>query len=136
MDKSPSQTHRLTVCTHCRHIGAPCRPGLELLERLQAALALADRLSDAFRLEGSVCMAGCERPCTVAFQASAKTTYLFGDIDGDVDIDGLVAFAERYRNRPDGLTREGERPGAPEGKIPARIPAAMLLAERAAESLQ
>ena len=81
-------------------------------------------------------MAGCERPCTVAFQASAKATYLFGDIADEADIGALVSFAELYRDRPDGLTREGERPKMLGGKTLARIPAAIVSSERHATLLQ
>ena len=137
MDKAKEATHRITVCTNCRHVGAPCRPGLDLLKHLQAAIAQAGAaLSDDFSLQGSVCMAGCERPCTVAFQETAKATYLFGDIAGEADIEALVSFAELYRDRPDGLTREGERPKMLDGKTLARIPAAIVSAERQAALLQ
>ncbi len=137
MDKEKEATHRITVCTNCRHFGKPCRPGLDLLRHLQAAISQAGAmLSDDFSLEGSVCMAGCERPCTVAFQATAKATYLFGDIEDAADIGALVSFARLYRDRPDGLTRESERPRALGGKTLARIPAAIVSAERRLVALQ
>ncbi|AYG59484.1 DUF1636 family protein [Rhizobium jaguaris] len=137
MDKAKEQTHRITVCTDCRHTGAPCRPGFDLLKRLQAAIAQAGTvLSEDFSLQGSVCMAGCERPCTVAFQATAKATYLFGDIKGEADISALVSFAQLYRDRPDGLTRKGERQRALGGKTLARIPAAIVAVERLPALLQ
>lgn len=137
MDKAKETTHRITVCTNCRHVGKPCRPGLDLLKHLQLAIFQAGAaLADDFSLEGSVCMAGCERPCTVSFQATAKATYLFGDIEDASDIDALVSFAKLYRDHPDGLTREGERPTALGGKTLARIPAAMVSAERQLVVLQ
>lgn len=137
MDKAKAAAHRITVCTNCRHVGRPCRPGLDLLKHLQAAISQAGRtLSDDFSLEGSVCMAGCERPCTVAFQATAKATYLFGDIEDAADIGALVSFARLYRDRPDGLTRECERPTALGGKTLARIPAAIVSAEYQLSPLQ
>ncbi len=137
MDNTKETTHRITVCTNCRHVGKPCRPGLELLKHLQMAISQAGAaLADDFCLEGSVCMAGCERPCTVAFQATAKATYLFGDIEDANDIDALISFARLYRDRPDGLTRESERPRALAGKTLARIPAAIVSAERQLVVLQ
>ncbi|OEC97795.1 MULTISPECIES: DUF1636 domain-containing protein [unclassified Rhizobium] len=137
MDNTKEATHRITVCTNCRHVGKPCRPGLELLKHLQMAISRADAaLADDFSLEGSVCMAGCERPCTVAFQATAKSTYLFGDIEDASDIGALVSFAKLYRDRLDGLTRESERPKALAGKTLARIPAAIVSAERQLVVLQ
>ncbi|MBN8952356.1 MULTISPECIES: DUF1636 domain-containing protein [unclassified Rhizobium] len=137
MDKAKEAMHRITVCTNCRHVDRPCRPGLDLLKHLQAAMSEAgEALSDDFSLSGSVCMAGCERPCTVAFQARAKATYLFGDIEDATDIGALVAFARLYQDRPDGLTRESERPSALGGKTLARIPAAIVAAEYQPSPLQ
>lgn len=137
MDKAREATHRITVCATCRHVGQSSRPGPDLLKHLQAAMARADTaLSDDFVLEGSVCMAGCERPCTVSFQAAAKATYLFGDIGDGGDIGALVSFARLYRDRLDGLTRESERPKALAGKVLARIPAAIASAERQLMPLQ
>jgi predicted metal-binding protein len=137
MDNAQPQAHLITVCTDCRHMGGPCRPGLELLKHLQTALAEAGpAVSDEFVLEGSVCMAGCARPCTVSFQASAKATYLFGDIESSGDVEALVSFAKLYRDRNDGMTRAGERPRMLGDKTLARIPAAILSSERRSAPLQ
>jgi predicted metal-binding protein len=129
--------HTITVCTDCRIIGTACRPGLELLARLNDSLSRMGvaRESD-FSVEGTVCMAGCHRPCTIAFQASGKATYLFGDIAPDTDIGALVDFASIYAERPDGLTREAERPRGLGGKTIARIPAAFLISEHPGERIQ
>ncbi|MBB3571313.1 DUF1636 domain-containing protein [Rhizobium sp. BK491] len=137
MHNANERMHRITVCTDCRHFGTPCKPGLRLLSQLQAAIAQAGTaLSDDFSVAGSVCMAGCTRPCTVAFQATAKATYLFGDIEGEADIGELVAFARIYRERSDGMTRAAERSKTLAGKTLARIPSAMLSSESCPESLQ
>lgn len=137
MDKAKETIHRIAVCATCRDVDQSSRPGPDLLKQLQAAMAHADvALSSNFIVEGSVCMAGCERPCTVSFQAAAKTTYLFGDIANAADVGALVSFAQLYRDRPDGLTRESERPTALGGKVLARIPAAIALAERRLVALQ
>lgn len=129
-------THKITVCTDCRIVGAPCRPGLALLARLNDSLSsLGARDNPDFSVEGTVCMAGCQRPCTIAFQASGKATYLFGDIDAETDVGALVDFAGLYADRLDGLTREAERPRALKGKTIARIPAVFLQSENAGEHL-
>lgn len=129
--------HIITVCTDCRITGTACRPGLELLARLNDSLSRMGAASGPdFSIEGTVCMAGCKRPCTIAFQASGKATYLFGDITPDTDIAALVDFAALYAERPDGLTREAERPRGLGGKTIARIPAAFLVSEHHAERIQ
>lgn len=129
--------HIITVCTDCRITGTACRPGLELLARLTDSLSrLGVASGSGFSIGGTVCMAGCRRPCTIAFQASGKATYLFGDITPDTDIGALVDFAATYAERPDGLTREAERPRGLGGKTIARIPAAFLLSEHRGERIQ
>jgi len=137
MATSSSNTHAITVCTDCRITGKPCRPGLELLARLNESLAqVSQPLERDFSVSGTVCMAGCTRPCTIAFQASGKATYLFGDILPDQSIEDLMAFADLYAGRSDGLTREVERPRSLSGKTIARIPAAVMASESLGERLQ
>ncbi|WP_426232812.1 DUF1636 family protein [Pararhizobium sp. DWP3-4] len=129
--------HIITVCTDCRITGTACRPGLELLARLNDSLSRLDIAGGSdFSIEGTVCMAGCRRPCTIAFQASGKATYLFGDIAPDTDIRALVDFAVIFAERPDGLTREAERPRGLGGKTIARIPAVFLVSEQNGARIQ
>jgi len=125
-----AEPHRIFVCTSCRHKGTSCRPGYELIRKLREALDLAvPVVGDDFEISGTACMAGCFRPCTVAFRASEKATYLFGDIDPDTDIDDLVTFAQQYRALEDGWCASGERPGKLRSAALARIPAAMIVTE-------
>ena len=126
-------THKVSVCITCRHkTGAPddqCRPGHLLIERLRAAMDLAGAAVGAdFEVRGIACMAGCDRPCTVAYCGSHKATYLFGDIDPDEDIDDLVAFARQYAGLHDGWCSSTQRPKGLSGKTLARVPAALLVA--------
>lgn len=129
--------HTITVCTDCRITGTACRPGLELLARLNDSLSrMGGAGGSDFSVQGTVCVAGCRRPCTIAFQAGGKATYLFGDIQPDADIDTLIDFAAIYAERPDGLTREAERPRDLGGKAIARIPAALLVSEHRGGHIQ
>ncbi|WP_051242678.1 DUF1636 family protein [Stappia stellulata] len=116
------KTHRITVCTACG--GGPNdaqRMGNRLLARLADALETAD--CGPFEVTGVRCMAGCARACTVAFQASGKASYLFGEIDPDTDIPPLIAFAAQYAGLEDGWSSQGSRPAGLIGKTLARIPA-------------
>ena len=118
--------HQILVCQTCRHKGDTCQPGLQLLERLRLAIAAAG-LGDGFEVSGTACMAGCDRPCTVAWRATSKATWLFGDISPDEDIDDLVAFARLYRDLDDGWCRASDRPGKLAEHVLARIPAALIV---------
>lgn len=122
--------HRITICTSCRHRGATCGPGYDLIKRLRAAIdAAGDTISEEFEVSGVACMAGCSHPCTIAYHSTRKATYLFGDIEPDQDIDDLVAFARQYAGLGDGWCSSAERPGKLGKHTLARIPAMVLALE-------
>ena len=122
--------HRITICTSCRHKGTECRPGFELIEKLRHAIAQAgDFVPDDFEISGVACMAGCDRPCTVAYHGTRKATYLFGDIDPDTDVEDLVTFARQYAYLHDGWCSSVDRPGKLRASTLARVPAAMIVTE-------
>ena len=122
--------HQITICTSCRHKGSACRPGYELIERLRRAIeAAGDAVPEDFEISGVACMAGCDRPCDVAYHGSRKATYLFGDIDPDTDIEDLVAFAQQYAYLHDGWGSSVDRPGKLRNATLARVPAAMMAIE-------
>lgn len=124
------QGHQITICTSCKHKGTDCRPGYELIERLRAAITAAgDSISNDFEISGVACMAGCDRPCTVAYHGSRKATYLFGDIDPAEDIDDLVTFAQTYATLTDGWCSSLDRPGKLRSSTLARVPSAMIAVE-------
>ncbi|MBO9425714.1 DUF1636 domain-containing protein [Labrenzia sp. R4_1] len=117
--------HRITVCTSCRRKGTETRPGFELIERLRNALLAADdTMPETFDVSGVACMAGCDRPCTIAYHGTSKASYLFGDIDPATDVDDLVAFAKQYAYLGDGWCSSVDRPGKLRKSTLARIPAA------------
>lgn len=122
--------HRITICTSCRHKGTECRPGYELIERLRKAIRQAgDAVPEEFEISGVACMAGCDRPCTVAYHGARKATYLFGDIDPETDIDDLVAFAQQYAYLHDGWCSSFDRPGKLRKTTLARVPASIIAVE-------
>ncbi|NRB36215.1 MAG: DUF1636 domain-containing protein [Rhodobacteraceae bacterium] len=123
-------THRITICTSCRHKGTECRPGYDLIERLRQAIAKAgDAVPETFEISGVACMAGCDHPCTVAYHGTKKATYLFGDIDPETDIDDLVSFAKQYAYLSDGWCSSVDRPGKLRKSTLARVPAAIMAIE-------
>lgn len=128
-------SNRITVCTSCRHKGTDCRPGYELIAKLRSAIdAAGDTVDENFEISGVACMAGCDRPCTVAYHGTRKATYLFGDIEPDEDIEDLVDFARQYALLHDGWCSSVDRPGKLRTSTLARVPAAMIAIEQS-ESL-
>ncbi len=128
MDRTPQ--HRITVCTSCRHKGTDCRPGYELIEKLRRAIeAAGDTIAEDFAISGVACMAGCDRPCTVAYHGTQKASYLFGDITPEDDIDDLLVFARQYAALDDGWCSSLDRPDKLRKTTLARIPAAMIALE-------
>ncbi|WP_372340128.1 DUF1636 family protein [Yoonia sp.] len=129
-DMDRTTQHRITVCTSCRHKGTDCRPGYELIEKLRRAIkAAGDTIAEDFAISGVACMAGCDRPCTVAYHGTQKATYLFGDITPEDDIDDLLEFARQYAMLDDGWCSSIDRPGKLRKTTLARIPAAMIALE-------
>ena len=127
-------SHRITICTSCKHKGQDCRPGYELIAKLRQAIAAAgDTVSEDFEISGVACMAGCDHPCTVAYHGTRKATYLFGDIDPDQDIDDLVTFARQYAHLHDGWCSSVDRPGKLRRTTLARVPAAIIALEDSVE---
>lgn len=122
--------HKITVCTSCRHKGTDCRPGYKLIQKLRSAIKDAgDAIPENFEISGVACMAGCDRPCTVAYHGSCKATYLFGDIDPADDVDDLVTFAKQYAYLHDGWCSSVDRPGKLRKSTLARVPSAMIAIE-------
>ena len=118
----------ILICRDCRHWDSACRPGLAMVTRLRTAInAAGGAPAQLVHVGSTTCMAGCDRPCTVAFQAEGKATYLFGDIDPKADIDALVTFALQYQRSGNGLFRAVERPGKLARTALARIPALATL---------
>ena len=123
-------THRITVCISCRNKGSDCLPGCELIAKLRAAIdAAGDTVTEEFEISGVACMAGCDRPCTVAYHGTRKATYLFGDMEPDADIDDLVAFAKQYAVLPNGWCSSVDRPDNLRKTTLARAPAAIIALE-------
>ncbi|MEM1377171.1 MAG: DUF1636 domain-containing protein [Pseudomonadota bacterium] len=137
MGYSKHTTHRISVCTSCRHKNTECKPGYALIERLREAIeAAGDAVTEDFEISGVACMAGCSRPCTVAYHGTRKATYLFGDIDADEDIEDLLEFARQYAVLHDGWCSSLDRPGKLRKTTLARVPAAIIALESSDEAVQ
>ena len=112
------------VCTVCRRARADLpegydQPGLALAEALAAQLAAKGSAIPVVPVE---CLAVCKRPCTVAFAADGKWTYLIGDLDTETHLDEIVGAAEAYAASTNGIVPWKERPQSFRKGVVARVP--------------
>lgn len=80
-------------------------------------------LPEGYAFRAVDCMAGCDRPATIGFQAAGKASYLFGDIESAGDLQALSEFAVQYQQSQSGWTSATDRPAALSTKTLARLPA-------------
>lgn len=109
---SENPDHFLLICTTCK----TRIPAGDLQQ------AFDGRLPEGFALREVDCMAGCDHPRTVGFQAVGKAQYLFGGIGPD-EVDALIAFARQYQSSDTGWTSATHRPRALFRKTLSRMPA-------------
>lgn len=112
------------VCTACRRARPDLpegydQPGIGLAERLAAQLEARGSRIAVLPVE---CLAVCKRPCTVAFAADGKWTYLIGDLETDTHLDEIVGAAEAYAASANGIVPWKERPQSFRKGVVARVP--------------
>lgn len=129
-------SHRITICTSCHHKDETCRPGYELINRLRAGIeAVGSAVTEEFEIAGTARMDGCDRSCTMAYHATRKASYLFGDVDPDEDIESLMEFARQYAVLHNGWYSSVDRLGQLRKATLACIPATIMALEEKAERL-
>ncbi len=118
--------HTLFVCTTCasewrdgKRVGSS--GGQQLLQQLQE-LAFSWELRNKFPIQGVECMSACNRSCVIAFAASGKLTYLFGDLPVEGSASAILKCASQYYTKHDGALPWSERPEALKKGILAKIP--------------
>jgi len=116
----PANDAIIYVCTTCRSPDAASdiRPGAQLFANLQAH-------DPALNVVAVECLSVCKRPCTIAFAAPGKWTYVYGDLPADVSADAIAAGAALYAQTADGLIPWKQRPDALKKGVVARIPPLM-----------
>jgi predicted metal-binding protein len=118
--------HTLWVCTTCastwqngQRVGES--GGQQLLKQLRHFAQDWD-LQNEFQIQEVECMSACSRSCVIAFVASGKSTYLFGDLPIDDSASAVLECAHQYYDQPDGLLPWSKRPEPLKKGILARIP--------------
>lgn len=103
---------RVTLCT-------TCPAGQAGLAGVLAALIRQHGLCAT--VSGVDCMSGCARPSTIAFRATGKTAYLFGDVT-EADLPDILTFLRLYADSADGTLADARPLGSLRLKAIARIP--------------
>ena len=89
----------LHICVTCRNTGLPApadgeTPHGQLLHDAVAGL-LAEAETPPVRLEPVICLANCERGCTITMSAPGKWAYMMGGLSPDHAGD-LIAYGEAF----------------------------------------
>ena len=97
------------------------RPGRALFEAIENIALRDDR---RFPIRPVEYMSGCRRHCTVALQATGKTTYMFGDLPADDEsAEQVLVCAALHQASTDGFMARDARPERLRVGILARLPA-------------
>jgi predicted metal-binding protein len=130
----PLPITEVIVCTTCRPAGAPRdqpAAGEALLEAVQTSQFDAEP-GERVVVRGVACMSGCDRACTVAFQAPGKHSYLFGDLQPDADTAAQVlACARLHAHSADGALARSDRPARLRSGILTKLPPYVTAADGA-----
>ncbi len=113
------------VCVSCRRpvessVEGFDQPGIALVDSLRRRLK-ANGHGDA-SVEPVDCLAVCERPCTVAFAAAGKWTYLVGDLDPLSHAEEVAGAAASFAASETGIIPWRERPMSFRKGVIARVP--------------
>ena len=111
------------VCTVCRRKREDLPEGFDQPGQALAA-ALAARLDGAagITVQAVECLSVCKRPCTLAFTAGGKWTYLIGDLETDSHLDDIVTAAAAFAASENGIIPWKERPACFRKGVVARVP--------------
>ncbi|CAN1521956.1 COG5469 Predicted metal-binding protein [Rhabdaerophilaceae bacterium] len=121
----PNPTLCLSVCSRCKPMdwrgNDHERPGAAFAVRVAEALK-ASKLPESVALRDILCMSQCKRPCVVAFSGDGRFSYLFGDLDPDMDAEAVIEGFALYAASDDGFVERAKRPRALQAGILGRIP--------------
>ena len=118
VDSSTAPT-LIHVCVNCRAAGDNAPQGQRAGALLLAELAL--QAAPSVVVAPVECLSVCKRPCTIAFSAPGKWTYVYGDFAADSAAE-ILSAAALYAAAPDGLIPWAQRPAALKKGVVARIP--------------
>jgi predicted metal-binding protein len=109
------------VCVNCCGDDATGkRSGTVLYEAVAAELAA--RAGADLIVQPVECLSVCKRPCTIAYTAENKWTYVIGDLGVDANVGDIVTGAARHAESATGIVPWRERPIPIRRGVVARVP--------------
>ena len=106
-----------------------CKDGRESIENTRGGKRLGYKLlkstkRNEFKLRGVKCMSQCKRPCIMSLTSENCFTYIFGDLDPNINnqIDSIIKFVSIYRTKNEGFVTRHERPELLRTNILGRLP--------------
>ena len=118
----------LSICLRCRDgretrdTDLDQRGGRRLSRAVVARFAESEAAQLGVRLRGVNCMSQCKRPCTIALSAPGRFTYLFGDLDPEINAPEVLEIAAAYAKSETGFLARPDRPKVLQAGILGRIP--------------
>lgn len=118
--------HRLYVCITCKgenlDVASFEGEGRTQGEKLYSILKDASAFQhEELTIIPTQCLSACKRGCAVAFSASTKYSYVFGEIDTTL-LPDLAIMTKTYIQSLDGALKKIHRPESLQKKVVARIP--------------
>lgn len=117
----PSADVDIFVCTSCAHEADDARGATPRAFIAAIADRLASEHAEGITVRPVECLAVCKRPCTLAFAAAGKWTYVIGDLTLEHSHD-VVAAAIAFQRSPNGIVPWAERPQPFRKGVIARVP--------------
>ena len=108
------------VCQTRRRTDLPdqaVRPGAQPPAKLDNA-----ELPAGVRVRGVDCLSNCKNGCTIALQAAARWTYIYGNINQESDFEQLCEGIAGYSDSEDGIVPWKQRVALFRKNSIARIP--------------
>ncbi|MBO67894.1 MAG: hypothetical protein CL398_06240 [Acidiferrobacteraceae bacterium] len=113
---------RIYICTACDYGNVAhieCKTtGQHLFDQVVAVCGLQADV-EVVPVE---CLAVCDRPVTVAYQAPKKWSYVLGGVDPTRDADDVLAAAKAIANSVSGIPSMSERPSFFLSGVISRLP--------------
>lgn len=110
------------VCTACDGNGGALVGGLGTGQHLFDCLAMRCAEIPEIKVIPVDCLAVCDRPVTIAFQAKGKWSYTIGDVDPTIDLDDIVIVGKLIAASTFGLLKMTERPKFFRNGVISRLP--------------